>query len=218
MQYLSGLEGQRRINTGTPRMKPRLNFRDFVPESSIPLLEKMMEGEPVVLKISRARQTKWGDFRAPHGAYKLARISVNGDLSKAAFLLTLVHEWAHYELWKARYRGAPHGNAWKKCFTELMLPFLQEPHFSDALLPLLKRYFMNPSAAISSSPELYEALIGETGEHLKKLEELELGSTFVFRSKTYERGALRRTRILCLRLDNKKQYLFMANTPVQSRS
>jgi SprT protein len=199
-------------------MKPRLNFRDFVPESSIPLLEDMMEGEPVALKISRSRQTKWGDFRAPHGAYKLARISVNGDLSKEAFLLTLVHEWAHYKLWKARYRGAPHGVAWKKCFTELMLPFLESPHFPEALLPLLKRYFRNPSAAISSSPELYAALIGEKGEGLNKLNELQEGSRFIFRSKTYERGALRRTRILCMRLDNKKQYLFMANTAVQSSS
>lgn len=198
-------------------MKPRLNFRDFVPESSIPLLDTMMEGEPVALKISRSRQSKWGDFRAPYGAYKLSRISVNGDLSKEAFLLTLVHEWAHYKLWKERYRGAPHGDAWKRCFAELMSPFLNESHFSATILPLLKRYFQNPSAAISSSPELYEALLGKKGDDgLKKLNELEVGSKFTFRAKTYERGALRRTRILCLRLDNKKQYLFMANTPVQS--
>lgn len=196
-------------------MKLHLDYRDFVPKASITALSEMTAGHHVIIKVSAARQSKWGDFRAPYGVYKLPRISVNRNLSKEAFLMTLVHEWAHYELWKEKYRGAAHGNTWKQRFISLMQPFLTLDNFPEPILNLMFDYFQNPKAAISSAPELHAALTGKKDNH-SILSELNEGTRFVYRKNTYERRALRRTRILCLRLDNQKQYLFMANTPVQA--
>lgn len=196
-------------------MKVHLDYRNFVPYSSIDELSKMTTGHHVIIKVSAARQTKWGDFRAPFGAYKIPRISVNRNLSQEAFLMTLVHEWAHYELWKEKFSGAAHGDAWKHRFIKLMQPFLTEDHFPEHILNLMLAYFQNPKAAISSAPELHAALTGKKDNHLI-LRELNEGTRFIYRKNTYERKVLRRTRILCLRLDNQKQYLFMANTPVRA--
>src|SRR5690606_37792065 len=75
-------------------------------------------------------------------------ITINHDLNPYQFLITYIHEVAHYRAFK-RY-GAnikPHGLEWKKAFQQLMSPLLSDLVFpKDILLPL-KRYLINPKAS-----------------------------------------------------------------------
>ena len=52
------------------------------------------------------------------------QITINNDLNKYRFLITLIHEMAHLVTFKDMPRSKPHGKEWKINFQRLMLPFL----------------------------------------------------------------------------------------------
>ena len=63
-------------------------------------------------------------------------ITVNNDLNPYFFLITLLHEFAHYLVWKDGHHYAkPHGRTWKNHFSELMQTMIKENIFPESLLP-----------------------------------------------------------------------------------
>ncbi|MGJ8759829.1 SprT-like domain-containing protein [Polaribacter sp. AHE13PA] len=190
------------------------NYKDFVPSKAIPFIEFLINEHSFTLKIVNQRETKHGDFRQlPDGRFQ---ITVNNNLNKYQFLLTLVHEIAHHVTHQKFGRVQPHGKEWKMVFQHLMLPFLRPEIYPMEMLPFLARYFKNPKASTDTDADLSLALRGnvaETGKHF--IFDIPFGSLFVFKNTIYKRGNKRRTRYECMNMSNKKVYLFNQNVEIE---
>ncbi|QXP64564.1 SprT-like domain-containing protein [Polaribacter sp. HaHaR_3_91] len=190
------------------------NYKDFVPSKAIPFIEFLINEHSFTLKIVNQRETKHGDFRQlPDGRFQ---ITVNNNLNKYQFLLTLVHEIAHHVTHQKFGRVQPHGKEWKMVFQHLMLPFLRPEIYPMEMLPFLARYFKNPKASTDTDADLSLALRGnvaETGKHF--IFDIPFGSLFVFKNIIYKRGNKRRTRYECMNMSNKKVYLFNQNVEIE---
>jgi len=185
----------------------------YVPEKAVPLVIYLINEHKINLKIVGQRQTKHGDFRTfPNGQ---TQITVNNNLNKYQFLLTLIHEIAHHVTHKKFGRVQPHGKHWKTVFQHLMLPFLQPEIYPNKILPYLANYLKNPKASTDTDVNLSLALRnGKSEEGKNFIFEIPNGSTFLFKNILYKRGNKRRTRYECLNLSNKKVYLFNQNAEV----
>ncbi|MCL7763308.1 SprT-like domain-containing protein [Polaribacter sp. Z014] len=190
------------------------NYQNFVPLKAIPFIEFLINEHSFTLKIVNQRETKHGDFRQlPDGRFQ---ITVNNNLNKYQFLLTLVHEIAHHVTHQKFGRVQPHGKEWKMVFQHLMLPFLRPEIYPMEMLPFLARYFKNPKASTDTDADLSLALRGnvaETGKHF--IFDIPFGSLFVFKNTIYKRGNKRRTRYECMNMSNKKVYLFNQNVEIE---
>ncbi|WP_158840863.1 SprT-like domain-containing protein [Polaribacter sp. L3A8] len=190
------------------------NYQNFVPPKAIPFIEFLINDHNFTLKIVNQRETKHGDFRKlPNGQFQ---ITVNNNLNKYQFLLTLVHEIAHHVTHQKFGRVQPHGKEWKMIFQHLMLPFLRPEIYPMEMLPYLAKYFKNPKASTDADVDLSLALRGNVAETGKNfIFEIPFGSLFVFKNIIYKRGNKRRTRFECLNMSNNKVYLFNQNVEIE---
>jgi len=190
------------------------DYQNFIPKKAIPFIEFLVDKHSFDLKIVNQRQSKHGDFRSlPNGRFQ---ITVNNNLNKYQFLLTLVHEIAHHVTHQKFGRVQPHGTEWKMIFQHLMLPFLRPEIYPMEMLPYLAKYFKNPKASTDADVDLSLVLRGnvaETGKHF--IFDIPFGSLFVFKNTIYKRGNKRRTRFECLNMSNKKVYLFNQNVEIE---
>jgi SprT protein len=169
--------------------------------------------EKVKLRITKPRKSKLGDYRAPHQG-KGHQISVNVNLNKYSFLITLVHEFAHLYTWKKyKHRAKAHGIEWKQTYIELMDEVHKVLELPLDIRQALHRYMQNPAA--SSCTDVHLQLVlkkydvqpeGKTS--LIYVQQLPDQAFFSFRGKQYQRLEQIRKRIKCIRLENKKMYLF----------
>ncbi len=155
------------------------------------------------------------------------QITVNADLNVSAFLITYVHEVAHAAVnsgykYQKRSRLKPHGQAWQAAFQRLMLPLLTEDHFPPAILVPLRQYMEKPAATTYANPALMVALrqVDNQANGLAYSDRMLLrdvieGDTFQFAKKTFVRGTLRRTRIVCKEVSSGKSYAILAHAWVE---
>jgi len=176
-------------------------LQKYIAKDAIPLVIYLINEHKINLKIVGQRQTKHGDFRT--FANGRTQITVNNNLNKHQFLLTLVHEIAHHVTHKKFGRVQPHGKEWKMVFQHLMLPFLQPSIYPKNILPYLANYFKNPKASTDSDVNLSLALRGGLAEEGKTfIFDIPNGRVFQFKNILYKRGIKRRTRYECLNLTN----------------
>src|SRR5690606_37915756 len=85
-----------------------------IPPSAAPYAFQLWKETPFVLKITRSRSSKVGDFTGCRH-HSIHRITINRDLNPYLFLITYVHEVAHLRTF-LHYgtRVEPHGEEWKK--------------------------------------------------------------------------------------------------------
>lgn len=189
------------------------SYQKYIPQKAIPFVDFLIDKHFFELKIVNERATKHGDFRKlPNGKFQ---ITINNNLNKYQFLLTLVHEIAHHVTHEKFGRVQAHGKEWKTVFQHLMLPFLHPEIYPKEILTHLAAYLKNPKASTDSAIYLSLALKGnlpETGKHF--VFEIPNGSFFVFKKSIYKRGNRRRTRIECENIHTKKVYLFHQNAEV----
>ncbi len=180
----------------------------YVVEGSLETIAQCIADNKVFLKICKPRSTKLGDYRSPqfNGRHT---ITVNNDLNKNAFTVTLLHELAHlicYNLYKNKVR--PHGAEWKNCFINLASPLLQNNVFQKEVEAALKKYFKNPGASSCADPELYKILQMQDGETAIFVEMLPLHSVFELdNGRIFKKGEKRRTRYYCVCQHTNKAYL-----------
>ena len=185
----------------------------YIPENSVALVAEILQKHPISIKIVNNRLTKHGDFKRHINGD--VQITINNSLNKYQFLLTLIHEIAHFTTFKKHKQVKPHGIEWKQNFQHLMLPFLQPAIFPEYLLPFLANYLKNPKASTGSDVQLTYALNKYSDNSEKSfIFELQNGSLFLFKDKTYKKGAKRRTRYECVEMNSKKTYLFNQNAQV----
>ena len=183
-------------------------LRRYIPAQAVEDVLKLLYSANVQLKITRNRNTKLGDYRAPFKV-KYHKISVNHDLNPYHFLLTLIHEFAHLKTWEA-YKNTvrPHGNEWKEEFKKLMLPFLTEDIYPKDLLLILKKYMSNPSASTSNVQLLQHLRKYDANNEYLTLADLPDNSIFRIQNGfVFQKLEKMRKRYKCRRMDNKKIYL-----------
>lgn len=189
-------------------------MKNYIPEAAIPLVQELLNEHPILIKVVRNRRTKHGDFKKKIDGR--VEITINNNLNQYQFLLTLIHEIAHFVTFKKHPRVKPHGIEWKVNFQHLMLPFLKPEIFPLELLPPLANYLKNPKAATDSDVKLTYALNTYSDNSGKNfIFELSDGDAFLYKNSKFIRGKKRRTRYECLNLNNNKIYTFNANTEIE---
>lgn len=189
-------------------------LKEYIPEHSIEGIIELLNKHPVFLKITRERVTKQGDFRILKNGQP--QITINHNLNPYQFLLTLVHEIAHLLTHKKYKKIKPHGAEWKHEFKYLMLPFLNNDIFPNDTLPYLAQYLKNPKAATGSDVQLSIAFRKyDASTDTINLFELNSGSQFILRNKTFILGRKRRTRYECMDKKTNRKYLIHQNAEVK---
>lgn len=196
-------------------------FDTHLPPAAAAYGRKLWQQYGFTFRVVRPRRTRLGDFRAlPHGQ---TFITVNADLNPHAFLITYVHEVAHAHMHQAqRRRGRPHGQAWQTAFQRLMQPLLTDDVFPVAILEPLRKYLAKPAATTSASPALMLALrqtdapvTGPVATGRVLLRDVPEGQPFQLVKKTYVRGTMRRTRIVCKEVASGRSYAILAHALVE---
>ena len=130
----------------------------YMPLTAAPLVAKWIDFYRCDFKISRSRNTKFGDYRPPQRGNG-HKISVNFNLNTYAFLVTTVHEFAHLVTWKEHEQNAkPHGIEWKQNFKRMMQPFFEMEVFPFEIKNAIQNYLENPAASSCSDINLFKAL------------------------------------------------------------
>ncbi|MGY0393133.1 SprT-like domain-containing protein [Bizionia sp. KMM 8389] len=191
-------------------------LKPYLPEAALLRVVTLLDHDHLSLKIKNERKTRHGDYRSlPNGKHE---ITINSNLNPYRFLITLVHEIAHYEAYKTYGKTIkPHGKAWKYTFQQLMLPFLNPDIFPNELLPLLARHFKNPKASSDTDTDLAFALKQYDPETDKTyVFQVAHGQTFkLYNGKVFKKGNKRVKRIECMEIKTGKLYLFNPNAEVE---
>lgn len=192
-------------------------LKKYLPERAVSPCLTLIRETGVHLKIVNERVTRHGDYRKmPNGRHQ---ITVNANLNKYRFLITLVHEIAHLVAFGKYGRHIkPHGMEWKKTFQYMMLPFIRPEIFPSKLLPILANHFRNPKASSDTDAKLSVALksFDVRDDSRSYVFELPYGSVFrMYNGKLYQKGKKRVKRYECVELASGKMYLFQPNAEVE---
>lgn len=189
---------------------------NHIPEHSVKTVQKLLDNDNLIVKIKNERKTRHGDYKPlSNGKHQ---ITVNSNLNKYRFLITLIHEVAHFEAYLKYGRTIkPHGKEWKRTFQYLMLPFLNPSVFPESLLPLLANYFKNPRASADTDAQLSFALRQfNEANGLQLVFEIPLGQYFkLYNGRIFRKGKKRTKRYECVEVNTGKLYLFNPNAEVQ---
>ena len=178
-----------------------------VPENALDYCTQLFDDQPFRFILSRKRSSKLGDYRFDPKT-RSHTVTVNEDLNQFQFLITYVHEVAHRRVHEQNRQHKPHGPIWKNQFQQLMLPLLRPEIFPEEILRPLARHMKNPKASASVDIQLLNALRKYDPESSGNiLKDLALASEFTFRDRKFRKLEVKRTRALCLDLNNKKRYL-----------
>ncbi|MDC3388067.1 SprT-like domain-containing protein [Flavobacteriaceae bacterium] len=188
----------------------------YLPERSVSIIFDLIRVNNVNLKIVNERVTKHGDYRrTPDGKHQ---ITINSNLNKYRFLMTLVHEIAHLVAIEKYGRAIkPHGVEWKHTFQQLMLPFINPSVFPNQLLPDIANHFKNPRASSDTDAKL-SVLLKQFDSKTDKnyIFEIPLGSIFrIHNGKVFKKGNRRIKRYECLEVNSGKVYLFQPNAEIE---
>ncbi|MDH5827695.1 sprT domain-containing protein [Sphingobacterium faecium] len=186
-------------------------LRKYMPEVAAPIISRWINDTGCLLKISKSRSTKFGDYRAPYrGAGH--RISVNHDLNPYAFLITTIHEFAHLKTWQQfKHQVKPHGIEWKDNFKQLMDPFLQLEVFPQDIKDAVVKYLENPAASSCTDLHLFRTLqrFDKQSEQIFTVEMLPEKEHFKLKNgRIFQKQSKIRKRYRCLEIMTNKVYLF----------
>ena len=138
---------------------PLHHLQSYLPEGCLDDVLHYIHLYKVHLTITRERSTVLGNYRNSY-ANNNHKISVNGNLNKYSFLITLLHELAHlftYEKFGNKVQA--HGQEWKNEYSKLLAQFLlkkivvfkkSEKIFSSLGLKIIKITSMKIGYFISS--------------------------------------------------------------------
>ncbi len=182
-------------------------FNSFVPQKSNQLLECWVNDLNINIKVTNPRRTKLGDFKVIDNQM---HITINNNLNKYSFLITLTHEIAHAFVYK-KYRNSlkPHAKSWKLTFKALMLNFLTPDYFPKDILKVLSRHMISPKASTFSDLTLIKVL--KRYDHVETLilTDLAIGESFrLANGKVFLKAERIRKRYRCIEYKTNKIYLF----------
>lgn len=190
---------------------PLTALNSFLPEGSFEGVAWYLQHYKVHLTITRERQSILGNYRNKV-VDKNHRISINGNLNKYSFLITLLHELAHllaHE--KYGHRILAHGKQWKEEYGKILAEFIPKKIFPVEIEKLLMKSLQNPAATTCAEPHLTRALklFDAKKEQHFFVEDLPEGSLFkIKKGGIFKKGERIRKRFKCIEVATKKMYLF----------
>lgn len=190
---------------------PLHQLSTYLPDGSFDDVVGYLHEYKVHLTITRERKSVLGDYRNSH-SNKNHRISVNGNLNKYSFLITLLHELGHLLAFE-RYgnRIPPHGAQWKNEFGKILARFITKKIFPQDIEAELIRSLKNPAASSCAEDNLLRILkkydAHKPGFYF--VEELPANSFFKVKGgKIFSKGEKIRKRYLCKDMSSGKVFLF----------
>lgn len=185
-------------------------LRKYIPESSVDIIAEWIYTFDFKLKIKKSRASKYGDYRQPYKGLN-HQITINYDLNKYAFLVTLIHEIAHLTTYlHFKNDVKPHGIEWKLEYKKLMRPFMSESVFPPEIIVALEVAMQNPAASGCSDAALLRVLrkYNDGGQSLH-LEDIPADTLFYIRDgRQFVKGERIRTRYKCKENNTNRIYLF----------
>ncbi|WP_447642519.1 MULTISPECIES: SprT-like domain-containing protein [Chitinophagaceae] len=190
---------------------PLSALNQFLPEGSFDLVVGYLNQYKVHLTVTQARKSILGDYRNAHGGQN-HRISVNGNLNKYSFLITLLHELAHLLTFdQCGHRVQPHGNEWKQHYASLLVAFVQSNIFPPDIVAELRKSIQNPAASCGGEISLMRVLrkYDPKKEGFVTVEKVPPNTPFLDETgRVFVKIEKRRTRFLCRELKTGLNYLF----------
>ena len=190
---------------------PLQALEEYLPPKTFEPVAAYLQQYKVHLIITRERKTVLGDYRNAH-SNRNHRISVNGNLNRWSFLITLLHELAHlltYEKFGNRVQS--HGSEWKTLFGQLLAQFLQAKLFPADIEKELYATLHNPGASSCAEEGLMRVLrkYGVRKEGVMLVEEIPAHKLFRLKDgRIFIKGQRLRKRYRCEEVGTKKVYLF----------
>lgn len=192
---------------------PLQALEQYLPANSFEQVAIFLQQYKVHLTITRQRQSVLGDYRnAVNG--KNHRISVNGNMNKFSFLITLIHELAHllaFENYGRRIQ--PHGKEWKNIYSSLLKDFVNKKIFPPDIENALYDSMQNPAAGSCAEEGLMRVLrrYDERKNNVAIVEEIPAGSFFQTKDgRIFRKGEKMRKRFLCVEKQTGRMYYFSA--------
>lgn len=199
-------------SSNNKREKVKASFQKFLPEGFEEYVVDLFFRDSIHFKIVPPRKTKLGDFRVGSD-YPKPLITVNGDLNPYSFLITTLHEFAHLHTYlKHGMRVAPHGNEWKACYRNLLLPIINSGKLPKDIEKALVNSLVSTKASSCSDIHLSRVLQNYDikKEGIETLEQLPKNTTFVLNGRRFIKGELRRKKFLCEEVSTKRMFLVNA--------
>ena len=176
-------------------------------------VKSLIEGQDLIIRTVPERRTKHGDFRKFNNKHI---ITINRIDNKYRFLLILIHEFAHFNVYKKNIKTKPHGSIWKNEFKKLLQPILDKNIFPHFLQILIKAHMKNPKSSFSYDSPLEMELNKYDNDNYTYLEDIEIGNIFRYNNdKLYKKLKKRRKRYLCIENDTGRKYLFLPHAKVE---
>lgn len=190
---------------------PENTLADYLPPHSYDQVMAYLHHYKVHLTIARKRQSILGDYRHAHRG-KNHRISVNSNLNKYSFLVTLIHELAHLLIYE-HYgnRVSSHGREWKLQFGQLLLDFIKKDIFPADIKVALEISLKNPAASSCADEQLLRVLkkYDSVQDGYVLLETIADNLFFEIPGKRiFKKGEKMRKRIKCQEVATGKWFLF----------
>lgn len=190
---------------------PVSHLQHFLPAGTGDAVLAYLHQYKVHLTVAKERKSILGDYR--HRTHHTNhRISVNGNLNKYAFLVTLLHEIAHlltFEQYGRRVQA--HGREWKMIFSGLLKQFVENKVFPADVEYELLQSLHNPAASSCAEEGLLRVLrnYDERKDGHRLVEELPAGSIFRLKDgRVFRKGEKLRKRFKCAEVATGKLYLF----------
>ena len=191
----------------------------YIPESSFDDVLHYIHVYKVHLTVTKKRKSVLGDYR--HNTIgKNHRISINGNLNKYEFLITLLHEIAHLLTFEQfGNRVDAHGKEWKMHYKNLLMHFIHKDIFPKDVTKELLKTLHNPAATANGETALLSVLRNYNA--IKKVNVLtiqEQAEGVLFeteKGKVFKRGTKRRKRYECVEINSGRLYSFSAIAEVR---
>src|SRR5450432_614351 len=194
-----------------PKKEAPLEYlENYMPAGASGKMLEYLHRYKVHLTITRTRKTVLGDYRHATGSDH-HRISVNGNLNKYAFLITLIHEIGHLITFQQYGNKVySHGKEWKLAYRQVLEDFMKLKLFPADLHQTLLKSLNDLPASSCSDINLTRVLKNyDAKDKTVLVEDLKEGTQFkTSDGRIFKRGKQIRKRIEGVEIRSGKLYLF----------
>jgi len=187
------------------------HLQQFLPPDTYDAVLQYLQFYKVHLTVARERKSILGDYRH-RTHFTNHRISVNGNLNKFSFLITLLHELAHLLTFEEfGNKVLSHGREWKMIYGKLLEQFIQNKIFPADIERELLSSLKNPAATSCAEDGLIRVLrkYDDAKSHIRLVEEIAANDLFrCDDGRIFKKGEKMRKRFKCIEVQTGKVYLF----------